>query len=129
MRKTELKSIRIFSEDLKKEIVGLIETGHLTVMQASREYGIRSPQTVYLWLYKYSLNLKKGIRMVMEKDSVDDTNLELRKQIKELEAALGRKTLEADLFRTIVDLASEEYKTDLKKNYGDIASNDSKKKK
>jgi hypothetical protein len=58
----------------------------------------------------------------MEKDSVDKTNQELRKQIKELEAALGRKTLEADLYRTIVDLASHEYDSDLKKNFGDKAS-------
>jgi hypothetical protein len=34
-----------------------------------------------------------------------------------LEVALGRKSLESDLFRVIVDLASEEYKVDLKKKF------------
>ena len=60
--------------------------------------------------------------MVMEKDSQEKLTQELKKQIKELQAALGRKSLEADLFRIIVDLASEEYKTDLKKTFGDQAS-------
>jgi transposase len=121
MKKTTLRQIRRYSEDLKKEIVERVESGDLTVLQAMREYGINY-QTIYEWLYKYSRNLKKGTRIVMEKDSVDKTNQELRKQIKELEAALGRKTLEADLYRTIVDLASHEYDSDLKKNFGDKAS-------
>jgi hypothetical protein len=60
--------------------------------------------------------------MVMEKDSQEKSSQELKDRIKELEAALGRKSLEADLFRVIVDLASEEYKTDLKKTFGDQVS-------
>ena len=60
--------------------------------------------------------------MVMEKDSQEKTSQELRKRIKELEAALGRKSLEADLFRVIVDLASDEYQVDLKKTFGEQAS-------
>jgi len=38
------------------------------------------------------------------------------------QASSGRKQLEVDLYRHIVDLASEEYKTDLKKNFGGKAS-------
>ncbi len=96
-RKTSLKVQRVFSEELKKEIVSRIESGLLTVRQAQREYDISSGQTVYRWLYKFSRNLKKGTRLVMEKDSNENSVNDLRKQIKELEAALGRKTLEADL--------------------------------
>ena len=58
----------------------------------------------------------------MEKDSQDKTAQELRHRIKELEAALGRKSLEADLYRIIVEQASDEYKVDLKKSFGDQAS-------
>ena len=123
MKKTkELKQVRIFSEELRKQIVGQIERGELTVAQAKREYSIGGIQTIYNWLYRYSRTLKKGTRMVMEKDSQEKTSQELRKRIKELEAALGRKSLEADLFRVIVDLASDEYKTDLKKTFGEQAS-------
>lgn len=127
MKKRELRVQRMFSEELRKEVVHLIENGELTVMQAMREYGVCSKQTVYDWLYKYSLNLKKGTRIVMEKDSVSKSIGDLKRQIRDLEAALGRKTLEAELYQHIVSLASQEYKTDLKKNFGDKLSPDAKK--
>lgn len=128
MKKTkELKQVRIFSEELRKQIVGQIERGELTVAQAKREYSVGGIQTIYNWLYRYSRTLKKGTRIVMEKDSQEQTSQELRKRIKELEAALGRKSLEADLFRVIVDLASDEYKIDLKKTFGEQASGSPKK--
>lgn len=128
MKKSSLTIQRSFSEELRKELVSHIETGRFTVSQVTREYGVSS-RAVYNWLYKYSRSLKKGTRIVMEKDSVDKTISELQKQIRELEAALGRKSLESDLYKTIVDLASKEYKTDLKKNFGDKLSPDSKKEK
>jgi hypothetical protein len=54
----------------------------------------------------------------MEKESKDQSILALTKQIKELEAALGRQTMETNLYKHILEFASEEYKTDLKKSFG-----------
>lgn len=65
----------------------------------------------------------------MEKDSLDKKVSDLQQQIRELEAALGRKSLESDLYKTIVELASKEYKTDLKENYGNKLATDAKEKK
>jgi len=112
----------MYSEELKRHIVSLIEKGELTIAQAMREFNIRGKQTVYNWLYRYSRTLKKGTRLVMEKDSIDKTNEQLRKRIAELEAALGRKTLEADLYKTMVELASKEAGVDFKKNFGEKQS-------
>lgn len=112
---------RSFSEELRKQIVGQIERKELRIAEVSREYQV-SKAAIYNWLYRYSSTLKKGTRMVMEKDSQEKTTQELKNRIKELEAALGRKSMEADLFRVIVDLASDEYKTDLKKTFGDQVS-------
>lgn len=117
----KIKQSRSFSESLRRQIVGQIVRKELTIASVSREYNV-SRASIYNWLYLYSSTLKQGIRMVMEKDSQEKLTQELKKQIKELQAALGRKSLEADLFRIIVDLASEEYKTDLKKTFGDQAS-------
>jgi transposase len=125
MKKTALRVQRVFSEELRKELVARIESGHLSVAQAMRDYDV-SGQSIYNWLNKYSRNLKRGTRIVMEKDSVEKSISDLQRQIRELEAALGRKTLESDLYKTIVDLASKEYKTDLKKNYGKELLNSSK---
>ena len=102
-------------------MVGQVERGEFSVAQVMREYQV-AKQTVYNWLYKYSGNLKKGTRMVMEKDSQERSTQELRNRIKELEAALGRKSLEADLYRLIVEKASDEYRVDLKKSFGDRLS-------
>lgn len=109
---------RSFSEELRKQIVGQIERKELRIAEVSREYQV-SKAAIYNWLYRYSSTLKKGTRMVIEKDSQEKTTQELKNRIKELEAALGRKSMEADLYRVIVDLASDEYKTDLKKSFGD----------
>jgi transposase len=115
MKKTALRVQRCFSEELRKGIVQLIESGQMGVTQAQREYDIGSPQTIYTWLYKYSRNLKKGTRLVMEKDSKEQSIADLRQQVKELQAALGRQTMETDIYKGIVDLASQEFKIDLKK--------------
>lgn len=128
MKKTSLAIQRSFSEELRKELVGHIEAGRFTVSQVTREYGVSS-RAIYNWLDKYSRSLKKGTRIVMEKDSVDKTISELQKQIRELEAALGRKSLESDLYKTMVDLASKEFKIDIKKNFGDRLSTDYNKEK
>lgn len=117
----KIKQTRSFSESLRRQIVGQIVRKELTITAVSREYNV-SRASIYSWLYLYSSTLTQGTRMVMEKDSQEKLTQELKKEIKELQAALGRKSLEADLFRIIVDLASEEYKTDLKKTFGDQAS-------
>lgn len=117
----KIKQTRSFSESLRRQIVGQIVRKELTIASVSREYNV-SRASIYNWLYLYSSTLTQGTRMVMEKDSQEKLTQELKKEIKELQAALGRKSLEADLFRIIVDLASEEYKTDLKKTFGDQAS-------
>jgi len=123
----QIKPQRIFSVELRKQIVGQVERKELTVLQAVREYGIGGKQTVYNWLYRYSSTLVKGTRTVMEKDSQENLTKELRSRIKELEAALGRKSMEADLYRTIVEQASDEYRVDLKKSFGAPASKPPKK--
>lgn len=121
-KKTEIIKTRVYSIELKKSVVSQIEKGELTVMEACRVYDIKSAQTVYNWIYKISRTLEKPIRTVVEKNSVDHKLKELEARARELEAALGRKELELDLYRRIVDLASKEYSVDLKKSFGNKAS-------
>jgi transposase-like protein len=121
-KKVELKSPRLFSEEIKKEVVKEIELGNLTVIQAARLYDIKSKQTVYRWIYKYSRTLKKSTRLVMEKDSIDFKLKKLEEKTKQLEAALGRKQLELDIYKQMVEIASKDLAIDLKKNFGEQAS-------
>lgn len=61
MKKTALRVQRIFSEDLRKEVVNRIECGHLSVTKATREYGV-SVACIYKWLNNSVLNDKKSGR-------------------------------------------------------------------
>lgn len=119
-----LKQRRVFSEQIRKQTVKDIERGKCTVLQASRELQV-SEQSIYNWIYVYSRYLSKNQVMVVEHKSEAYRSKELEQRIKELEAALGRKQLENELLSKIIELANEEYKTDLKKNLSSRHSNGS----
>lgn len=114
-KKTHLVQRRVFSQEFKKRVVKEIESGQYTVLQASREFDV-SFQTVYRWLYRYSRYLQKNKVLVVEEQSEQRKRLELEQQIKDLEAALGRKQMEVDFLNKLIELAGQEYNTDLKKN-------------
>lgn len=118
-QKTQMKSAlrprKTFSEVIKKQMVATIENGKQTVLEVSRELGT-SEQTIYRWIYRYSRYLAKNRVMVVEDKSEGFRTKELERRLKEAEAALGRKQMEVDFLNKLIDLASEEYKTDLKKS-------------
>ena len=114
-KKSSLRQRRTFSEAVKKQIVKDIEKGKATVLEASREIGAHQG-TIYTWIYRYSRYLTKNKVMVIEDKSESYRSTELEKRLKEAEAALGRKQMEIDFLNKIIDLANDEYHTDLKKN-------------
>lgn len=121
-----LRPRRVFSEEAKRAIVKEIESGKLSVRQAHQEYTVSS-QSIYNWLYKYSRYLQKNKVMVIQEQSEGSRSKELEKRIKELEAALGRKSLEVDVLNTLIEIANDKMNIDIKKNFGPSVSNDSDK--
>jgi transposase-like protein len=115
-QKSNLRSARVFSEALKKQVVKDIESGKATVLSASRELGV-SYQAIYQWLNKYSRHLQSSKRIVIEMKSESYKSRELEKRIQELEAALGRKQLEVDFLNKMIDLGSEQTGVDIKKKF------------
>ena len=124
----QIRPKRVFSDAIRKGTVKDIEQGKYTVLQACRELGVSHP-TIYNWIYRFSRHLVKNQVMVVEDKSEAYRSQELEKRIKELEAALGRKQMEVELLSKIIDLANEEFKTDLKKNLSKGLSKDSESKK
>jgi len=120
--KKSLGPVKRYSEELRRHIVKQIEAGKLTVLEAQREYEIGCYQSIYNWLYKYSRSLKKGTVLVVQKESEERKNQDLRKANKELEAALGRKQMEIDALYKLIEIASKELDVDLKKSFGDKPS-------
>lgn len=115
VKKTHLVQRRVFSDEFKKRIVKGIEAGQYTVLQASREFEVNQ-QSVYKWLYRYSRYLQKNKVLIVEEQSEQRKRLDLEQQIKDLQAALGRKQMEIDMLNKLIELAGQEYNTDLKKN-------------
>ncbi len=123
-KKEALRQRRTFSESIRKQVVRDIENGKCSAMEASRELGV-SWQTVYTWIYRYSRYLEKNKILVVEEKSEAYRSRQLEEQIKELEAALGRKQMEIDLLNKIIELGNEAYRTDLKKSFVKKRSNGS----
>ena len=112
---------RYFSEELRREIVKKIEHNVLTVTGASREYEV-SGTAIYKWMYRYSLHLKKGIRLVMEKKSHGERIKSLKEKIESLERAVGQKQMEIDILNKTLEIGSDEVGYDIKKKFGGKSS-------
>ena len=84
-------------------------------MEISKVYGV-SDTAIYNWIRKYS-HYEPDERIVVEKISEEKKNIELLAHIKELEQALGRKQLELDYYKNIIELISESEGEDVKKKY------------
>lgn len=61
------------------------------------------------------------------KDSSSHKVKNLEKKIKELEATVGRKQIMIDYLDTMIEVAKDEFKIDIKKNYSTPPSKGSKK--
>lgn len=104
--------------------MGLIESGNLSLTAASREYLV-STTSLYRWIHRYSTYNKKGIVLVVDKDTHSEKINQLQQRIAELEQAVGHKQMQIDYYEKFVELASEQVGEDLKKKYGTAASSGS----
>ena len=107
---------RHFSEDFKRQVVKKLILKSFTVLQAARKYEVGT-STIYRWLYKYSPYHEKGVRVVVEMESESAKNQKLTQRINELERIVGRKQMEIEFWKQLIELASEDLDIDLKKNY------------
>jgi len=113
--RNQTKVRRTFSNSFKREKIELIDQGKLSVKELSLIYEV-SETAIYQWRKKFS-KYSSSERMVVEKISEEKKNVELRKQIRELEQALGRKQLELDYYKEVVEIISEEEGEDVAKKY------------
>lgn len=126
MSKKYLRQHRTFSPTLRKEIVGLVESGKLSVSAIAREYMV-TRNTIYRWIHRYSTYNKKGVQLVVDKDSQSEKIKQMQQRIAELEQAVGHKQMQIDYYEKFVELAGEEVGQDLKKKYDSAVSSGSSK--
>lgn len=114
-KKVILRPQRLFSEDVKRDLVSEYERGKLTVGEISRLYSI-SKSLIYRWIYQYSTYNKKKIIVVEQRQSSRQKLGDLEQRIKDLERIVGQKQLKIDFLEQMIDLAEHEYQISIKKN-------------
>jgi len=110
-----IRKTRRFSEELKRNIVKEFEEGSFSVLQLSKLHRVHF-QTIYNWIYTYSSNNDKSIRIVEMKDSSSQKLKELEAKVRELERAVGQKQLYIDYMEKMIEIAKDELGIDIKKN-------------
>jgi transposase-like protein len=98
-------------------VVHEIEEGH-TFGYVRKKYGIGGAATIQSWVKKYGKNhlLNKTVRIetMNEKDRLKALEAENKK----LKMKLAETYMAKDCLEEVIKMANEEYKTDLKKNFG-----------
>jgi transposase-like protein len=113
---TKIRKHRRFSEEFKREMVTLFESGQYSVIQLEKLYNIDNP-LLYRWIYKYSKYNEKGVRVVEMKDSHLQKIKELEEKVKLLEQTVGQKQIKIDYLEKMIDIAKTDLQIDIKKNY------------
>jgi len=112
------KTIIRYSISFQQKVVQEIEEKGRSISEVQRIYDIRGGETIQRWLKKYGKNhlLNKIVRVEMkgEKDRIK----ELESEVRRLKIALADSTLKKDALETLIEIVNEEYRTDVKKNFG-----------
>jgi transposase len=103
-----------YSIAFKQQVIADLESGRLgSIEAANRHYGITGKATIRRWLRKYGRNhlLPKVVRV--EKPDEADQIRQLKRQVEELQKALGRTQLEKILGDAFLAEACQALGTDV----------------
>lgn len=117
MQPTYQRSVNRYSISFKQMIVKEVEAGHGFDF-IRKKYDIAGKSTIQNWVQAFGKNhlLNKLVRIenMNEKDKLK----QLEQDNKKLKLALADAHMAKVLLEGVIELANEEYKTDLKKNFG-----------
>lgn len=117
---------RKYDENTIYEIARRIVTGEISYSQAQKEYSIKSQGSIGPWIRKY----KAGLLPCYQMGKYDKLSKErLIKQLEEIEASLQRSRLESKAYSTLIEVAEEKFKIEIRKKYGTKQFSDSENKK
>jgi transposase-like protein len=108
---------RYFSEEFKRKKVRELEKNITTVIDICKTYSV-SRTSVYNWIYKYSVMVKKQLKQVVEAKSDTQKIKALEERIKELERIVGQKQLLLEFKDKMIEIAEATYNVDIKKKVG-----------
>ena len=119
------KFIRRYSISFKQQVIKELELG-ASKGSIQKKYGIKGGETINKWLRKFGrqhlINQVIRIETMEEKDKIKYLEAELKKaKLALADSLLAQRSLEV-----VIEEANKEYKTDLKKNFGESVSADSR---
>ena len=118
MKTIQQKSIIRYSISFRQMIVKEIEEG-CGLEQVKKKYDIHGGNTVQRWIKNFGKNhlLNKIIRV----ETMDERNKikQLEEDNKRLKLALADAYMAKNCLEEVIRMADKEYKTDLKKNFGE----------
>ncbi|MFD2203661.1 transposase [Shivajiella indica] len=116
MTKT-VREINRYSISFKKQVVEELEKGS-SYSYLQKKYDIRGAETIQRWVRSFGRDhlLNKSVRI----ETMDEKRRlkELEEENKRLKLALADSIVANKMLETLIDVANDEYKTDLKKNFG-----------
>jgi len=104
------KSQKDYSLAFKLHVIDQVEKGLLTYKQAQVKYGIQGRSTVLVWLRKHGQLDWKSKAAMKEKQPP-------RSRIHELEARIKRLEQEKKILNRAIDIADEQFGTNIRKKY------------
>ena len=110
------KTQKDYSLAFKLQVIDEIEKGLLSYKQSQKKYGIQGRSTVLVWLRKHG-NLDWQSKLPMKKKAPPKT------YISQLEAKIKRLEAEKEILNTAIDIADDVLKTDIRKKYLPLLSN------
>ena len=118
MKTKEQRTIIRYSISFKQMIVKEIEQGS-SIEVTRKKYDIKGGNTIQQWIHKFGKNhlLNKIVRI----ETMDERSKirQLEEDVKKLKVALADAYMAKDCLEGVIKMANQEYKTDLKKNFGD----------
>lgn len=108
-----------YNDSFRRKVVEEVLSGSIFIAAAAKKYGIPHRSTVSSWIKWYSKNNDIAISILSsvstQKENKSPNELE---RIKELEAALEAAKLKIIGLETLIDVAEEQLKIDIRKKSG-----------
>jgi len=120
------KSVRRYSNSFRRQVVEEVENG-TNIWTLQKRYGIKGANTIQRWISKFGKNYLLNQIIRIETMEEKDRLKQLEEEVKKLKLALADSLLAQRSLEVVIEEANKEYKTDLKKNFGESVSTDSKK--
>lgn len=118
MATNQQKTTIRYSISFKQMVVKEVEQG-INMEALRRKYDIRGGATIQQWIKLYGKHHLLNKIIKVETMDERDRLKQLEADNKKLKMALADSYMAKDCLEGVIRMANEEYKTDLKKNFGD----------